>query len=76
MAVLQFQIVTILVHQLRLVPSCRNSLGLTVQINALVVPLEEHQVGDPLNVIAVGNALITKSMGIVPSFGNELFVGC
>lgn len=49
--------------------------GFGVQIDALVVHLEGQQVCDPLNVIAVGNALIAKGMGIVPDFGNELFVG-
>src|SRR5690606_19761749 len=74
-AVLQLQRVAVLVGQLRPAPLWRNGTGLTQELHALLVHLEEQQVGELLDVVAVADALVAQDVGVVPDFGDELFVG-
>lgn len=74
-AVLQLQRVAIGSGDLPPAPLRRNGRGLAEQVLALGVHLQEQQIGDLLDVIAVGNALIAQHVRVVPHLGNELFVG-
>src|SRR5690606_9360051 len=73
-AVLALQRLAVVLHQRGPVPLGRNRRFLAQVLGALLVHLQEQQVGDLLDVVAVGNALVAQHVRVVPDLGDQLVV--
>lgn len=74
MVVLLLEGIAIEFGELRPVPLLGDGGGFFEEVGALLIHFEEEEIGDLLDVIAVGDSLIAQDMRVVPDFCHQLLV--
>src|SRR6266487_1127973 len=77
MAIVRLKSITITAHQALPAVSLRNARKLVIgRLRTLIGHLEEEQIGKLLNIVAVGHAIVSQEVAVVPEALDDCLCCC